>query len=275
MFSADRPRENAPSHVDGSHGLDKGGTEMQTLVMYNTTVGVIAGLVLLLVPRFWAVVTGAQAPLLLIARDTFSRTGWVAAFAALALVLYPLALISTVTHPLHSAKTWIDTVFSEPALILAAVLVAATWWLARHARADEGDPERIDVDRLRAALAPVTWIVFWLGIVLVVCAVAIIRFNAVGGAPEAEPITGRFGHLPVLENLFFGIGLYGLSAIGCLVFPRAVRGNHRAWLTLYWCWTLAGLGFAVFSALNFYTHTGMLINFASLEADPASPIFLW
>lgn len=247
---------------------------MNTLTMYNTTIGVIAGLTLLLVPRFWAVATGTAAPLLLMDRRSFSRTGWVAAFGALALVLYPLALISTVTHPLASEKTWIDTLFSEPTLILAAVLIAATWWLARHARA-RGDRDQVDVERLRAALTPITWIVFWLGIVLIACAAAIVRFNAVGGAPEAEPITGRFGQWPAIENLAFGIGLYGLAAIGCLVFPAAVRGRRAAWLTLYWCWTVSGLGFALFSALNFYTHTGLLINFDNLESNPGRSIFRW
>ncbi|MEV0732394.1 DUF981 family protein [Polymorphospora sp. NPDC050346] len=248
---------------------------MNTLIMYNTTIGLAAGLALLLVPRFWAVATGAKAPLLLMPRNALSRSGWVAAFGALALVLYPLALISAVVHPLHSEKSWIDTIFSEPSLILASVLVAATWWLARAGRPAAGEDDVVDTNRMRGAMVPVTWIIFWLGIVLVFCAAAIVRFEAVGGAPAEEPITGRFGHLPALENLFFGLGLYGLAALGCLAFPAAVRGRAVAWQIVYWSWTLAGLGFAIFSALNFYTHTGLLINFDNLQNDPGFEIYRW
>ncbi|MEV0005877.1 hypothetical protein AB0H28_26830 [Micromonospora sp. NPDC050980] len=245
---------------------------MDTLIMYNTTVGVMAGLALMLVPRFWAVASGTKAPLLFMDRTAFSRTGWVAAFAGLALVLYPLALAGTLLHPLHSEKSWIDTLFFEPSLILGAAVIAAGWWLARHVRHDD----QVDIQQLRAGLVPTTWIIFWIGVVLVFCAAAIVRFDAVGGAPEAEPITGRIGHLPAIENLGFGLGLYGLAALGCLVFGTALRGRSRlAWHILYWSWSISGAGFALFSALNFYTHTGLLINFHHLQTDPGFDIFRW
>ena len=55
--------------------------------------------------------------------------------------------------------------------------------------------------------------------------------------------------------------LYGPAALGCLLFPFAARpGSHRSWQVLYWAWTVAGIGFALFSAMNFYTHTGMVMN---------------
>ena len=78
--------------------------------------------------------------------------------------------------------------------------------------------------------------------------------------PKEEPITGLLHDYPAAENLFFGIVLYGLAAAGCLLFPAALAGRRAAWLGLYWTWTISGLAFTLFSALNFYTHTGMLIN---------------
>ena len=70
-----------------------------------------------------------------------------------------------------------------------------------------------------------------------------------------------------MENLFFGIVLYGLAALGCLAFPFAIRsGGRTAWLTMYWAWSVSGT-FALFSAMNFYTPTAMLIDFGSNGPD--------
>ncbi|OJF12995.1 hypothetical protein [Couchioplanes caeruleus] len=49
------------------------------LIMFNTTMGVTAGLALLLVPRFWAVVRGDHPPLLLVSHQR-ATGGWAATF---------------------------------------------------------------------------------------------------------------------------------------------------------------------------------------------------
>src|ERR1700754_1175985 len=170
--------------------------------MYNTTIGVFAGVPLLLVPRFFALIRGESPPLLLMSGPV-SRSGWAATFGILGIVLFPLTLIMSVTHPLTPAKPYIDTLFAEPTLILAAVLLASAWYLGRTR-----DDTTLDSERLRAALGPVSWVVFFLGIILLWCTAAIIRFNAVGGAPVAEPLSGLLNAYPFIENLFFAVLLY-------------------------------------------------------------------
>lgn len=233
------------------------------LIMFNTLMGVCAGVALLLVPRFWATVRGERPPLLLLGSQPVSTSGWAASFGILGVVLTSLGFVTTVWHPSAPAKDYIDTIFGEPTLLLGVILLAAAWYLGRRPEGEE-----LDAATLRAVLTPVSWVVFWLGVILVWCTLAIIRFNVVGSAPREEPITGLLHDWPMVENLFFALLLYAPAAIGCLLFPAAVRGRSRAaWLVLYWCWTIAGLGFALFSAMNFYTHTGMLINMGTEGTD--------
>jgi len=224
------------------------------LIMFNTLMGVTAGLALLLLPRAWAQLCGQRLPLQLTGRRPFEPAGWAATFAALGVVLSSLGFVMTVTHPLAAAAEHIDTLFGEPSLLLGVLLLAAAWYIGR------ANGRGLDEEQLRGALAPASWVIAALGVVLLFCAAAIIRFTAVGAAPREEPVTGLLNAYPAVENLFFAIVLYGLGALGCVLFPAAVAGSRAAWLGPYWMWTISGLAFAVFSALNFYTHTGMLIN---------------
>ena len=223
------------------------------LIMYNTLIGVASGLALLLVPRAFAQLAGARMPLQLTGSRPFDAAGWAATFGALGAVLTVLGYTMTVTHPLAAAAEHIDTLFGEPSLLLGVLLLAAAWYLARST------PDELSQERVRAALAPAGWVVAGLGVVLLCCAAAIARFTAVGAAPAAEPITGLLDNHPAVENTFFTV-LYGLAAAGCLLVPAALAGRRTAWLGLYWTWTISGAAFAAFSALNYYTHTGMIIN---------------
>ena len=55
---------------------------------------------------------------------------------------------------------------------------------------------------------------------MAVLAITFVRFQ-LGAAPPEEPISGRFGHLPILEALFLG-GLWGVVAVGALLFAIAL-----------------------------------------------------
>jgi hypothetical protein len=234
------------------------------MIMFNTLMGVAAGLALLLVPRYLAALRGERLPLQLV-REPGEPSGWAAAFGVLGVLLTSLGLVMTVTHPLAEAKPYIDTIFGEPSLMLGVLLLAAAWHLGRR------DPASLDDQRLRSLLAPVGWVVVGLGVVLAWCTAAIVRFDVVSSAPAAEPITGMLHDWPMVENLFFALVLYGPAALGCLLFSAAVRSERRAaFHVLYWCWTVSGLGFALFSAMNYYTHTGMLVN----VGDPG-PDYRW
>ncbi|UQU67371.1 DUF981 domain-containing protein [Couchioplanes caeruleus] len=223
------------------------------MIMYNTLIGVAAGAALILVPRYWAWLRNERMPLRLVRAPT-DHSGWAAAFGVLGILLTGLGFTMTVTHPLAEAKPYIDSLFGEPALLLGVLLLAAAWRIGRTKPA-------LDVDRLPEALGPVGVIVFILGLVMTWCTLAILRFDVISAAPEQEPITGLLHNYPAIENTFFAVVLYGPAALGCLLFPFAARpGSRRSWQVLYWAWTVAGIGFALFSAMNFYTHTGMVVN---------------
>ena len=224
------------------------------MIMYNTLIGVSAGTALILVPRYWAAVRGEHVALRFV-RDPVDASSWAAAFGVLGLLLTGLGFTMTVTHPLAEAKPYIDTVFGEPALMLGVLLLGAAWRIARRA-----EPP-IDRDRIDGMLAPIGVIVFALGLVLTWCTLAILRFDVISSAPAAEPISGLLHHHPAIENTFFALVLYGPAALGCVLFPFAAQPRRRRiWLTLYWAWTVSGIGFVAFSAMNFYTHTGLELN---------------
>ena len=236
------------------------------LIMYNTLMGVAAGLALLLVPRAWAGLHGRRMPLQGRHTSRASRAGWAATFGLLGLVLTGLGGAMTISHPLAAAKPFIDTLFGEPCLLLGLLLLAAAWLLGRR---DPDTTNGADTtnDDLYAAIGPASWVVFTLGLVLVACAAAIGRFNAVGAAPAEEPLSGLLHNHPAVENWFFAILLYGLAAVGCLVFPAALTKPGPAWKILYWSWTVSGALFVAFAVMNFYTHTGYLTNLVDPGPD--------
>jgi hypothetical protein len=111
------------------------------------------------------------------------------------------------------------------------------------------------------ALKPIGIFVGALGLGMAVLAISFVRFQ-LGAAPPQEPISGRFGHLPVLEALFLG-GLWGVIAVGSILFavslladrPQLLRWAVRAWY-------VGGVVLLLFGAMNFYTHIGMYVNIA-------------
>ena len=96
---------------------------------------------------------------------------------------------------------------------------------------------------------------------MAVLAISFVRFQ-LGAAPPEEPISGRFGHLPILEAFFLG-RLWGIVAAGALLFASALWTNRPH--LLRWAvraWVVGGVVFLLFGAMNFYTHIGMCYNLA-------------
>ncbi|GLZ00826.1 DUF981 family protein [Actinoplanes sp. NBRC 103695] len=222
------------------------------MIMYNTLIGVAASAALILVPRYWAWLRNERMPMPLV-RAPADHTGWAAAFGVLGILLTALGGAMTVTHPLAEARPYNDTIFGGPALLLGVLLLAAAWRISRTTPA-------FAPDRLPDALGPVGIIVFLLGLVMTWCTLAILRFYVISAAPAEATVTGLLRQHPAIENTFFAV-LYGAAALGCLLFPSAaLPGSHRSWQILYWAWTVAGIGFALFSAISVYTHAGMFVN---------------
>jgi hypothetical protein len=226
------------------------------MILYNTLMGVCAGLALILVP--------------ILARKLYRRQpiapeGWALTFGVVGIILTFLSAAMAVTWPL-TANPPINIIFSEPNLVFGVLLLAASFFLWRQreplallsgANKKAADAAELHLDRV---LVPVTWLIFALGLILASCSAAIFRFMLVGGAPAAEPITGLLSHMPWVENTFFGV-LYGLSALGALLAPLAFRmRGSLAWKLMGWSWVIAGVLFLLFSALNYYTHIGLLVN---------------
>ena len=150
--------------------------------------------------------------------------------------------------------------FGQPAAGFGALLLLAAVYLWRHRALFEGDVETANACGTRRAEA---------GRHLRRCSGArhggaghsFVRFQ-LGAAPPQEPISGRFGHLPILEALFLG-GLWGIVAVGALLFAIALWTDRLQLLRwAVWAWVVGGVVFLLFGAMNFYTHIGMYDNLA-------------
>lgn len=174
--------------------------------------------------------------------------------------------IMSVTWPLN-VNPPINILFGEPCMFLGLLLIAAAVFLGvrREAISKTGSTNKKESDEafdyLMKVLRPVSWVIFGLGLILLACTFAIVRFELVGAAPPFEPFTGLLHEHPVIENTFFAI-LYGLPAIGTLLFPWALRSEFGGTVTKVVIGTLMATGilFLLFSAMNYYTHIGMLVN---------------
>lgn len=226
------------------------------MILYNTLMGVSAGLALILLSRLMGK---------LYARQSIAPEGWALSFGVLGTILTVLGGLMSTTWPL-TANPPINILFGEPCFIFGLLLIAAAiflWSRQEKLRQLASDAKKTADDAhayIQKVLAPVSWVLLGLGLVLLACTAAVLRFNLVGAAPAAEPITGLLHNHPGVENTFFGI-IYGLPAIGSLLAPWAFRnlGGRPATLSR-WCFLIAGVAFLLFSAMNYYTHIGLMVN---------------
>lgn len=222
------------------------------MVVYNELVAVTAGAGLLGFAAFLAS---------LVKNKRIESEGWAAFFGATGLLLLVMGLHTTVTWPFGGdGFEYANIAFGQPAAGFGALLVFAAVYLWRHRTLFEGEIEAANTAAL-AALKPAGIFVGALGLGMAALAITFVRFQ-LGAAPPEEPISGRFGHLPILEALFLG-GLWGVVAAGALLFaialwtdrPQLLRWAVRAWV-------VGGVVFLLFGAMNFYTHIGMYDNIA-------------
>ncbi|MFI7679249.1 DUF981 family protein [Actinophytocola sp. NPDC049390] len=220
------------------------------MIVYNELVAVTAGAGLLGVAWFL---------MHLIRRTPINSEGWAAFFGVTGLLLLVLGLHTTVTWPFGGGGfEYANIAFGQPAAGFGALLLFAAVYLWRQRALFAGDPDEANATAL-AALKPVGIFVGALGLAMAVLAVTFVRFQ-LGAAPPEEPISGRFGHLPLLEALFLG-GLWGVVALGALLFAVALltdRPRLLRWAA--WAWIVGGVVFLLFGAMNFYTHIGMYYN---------------
>lgn len=223
------------------------------MIVYNELVAITAGAGLL---GFAAFLTQ------LIRGRHVDSEAWAGLFGATGLLLFVLGVHTTVTWP-YGGKgfEYANVAFGQPAAGFGALLLLAAVYLWRHralfAAADAEPAARSAL----AALKPAGIFVGALGLGMAVLALSFVRYQ-LGAAPAEEPISGRFGDMPILEALFLG-GLWGIIAVGALLFAVAL-GTDRPQL-LRWAvraWVIAGTVLLLFGAMNFYTHLGMYDNIA-------------
>jgi hypothetical protein len=222
------------------------------MVVYNELVAITAGAGLL---GFGWFLTH------LLRGTRIDSEGWAGFFGVTGLLLLVLGLHTTVTWPFGGdGFEYANIAFGQPAAGFGALLLFAAVYLWRHRTLFAGDADDVNAAAL-SALKPVSIFVGALGLGMAVLAVAFVRFQ-LGAAPPQEPISGRFGHLPILEALFLG-GLWGVIALGALLFATAMltaRPHLLRWAV--WAFAIGGAVLLLFGAMNFYTHIGMYVNIA-------------
>jgi hypothetical protein len=220
------------------------------MIVYNELVAITAGAGLLGTAAFLANLIGGK---------RIDSEAWAGLFGVTGLLLLVLGIHTTVTWPFGAEGfEYANIAFGQPAAAFGALLVFAAVYLWRHRGVFAGDPDTVRTAGL-AALKPVGIFVGALGLGMAALATTFVRFQ-LGAAPPQEPISGRFGHMPLLEALFLG-GLWGVVALGALLFavatwterPQLLRWAVRAWV-------VGGVVFVLFGAMNFYTHIGMYYN---------------
>jgi hypothetical protein len=227
------------------------------VVVYNELVAVTAGAGLIGFAVFLAD---------LIRHKHIDSEAWAGFFGVTGLLLLVMGLHTTMTWPFGGdGFEYANIAFGQPAAGFGALLLFAAVYLWRHRTLLSGTtPGEVDDANavLIAAFRPVAIFVGALGLGMAALAVTFVRFQ-LGAAPPEEPISGRVGHLPILEALFLG-GLWGIIAVGALIFAYALlAGRHGLLRWAMWAWIIGGTVLLLFGAMNFYTHIGMYDNIAN------------
>jgi uncharacterized membrane protein len=223
--------------------------------MYNTVMAVAAGAGLLLF--VWL-------GYLLYTRRPVLAEGWSVAFGALGLILTITGAHMSLTWPLSSIAPFDNIIFGEPSLAFGVIMIGAALVLwAQRARfavdPEAGAPDDSRVDYARRLAAPLSVFAAGMGLGLFGIAAAGWRYTLFA-APPQEPISGQFADHPLLEATFIS-GLYLLVGLGLVLLPVAIQWLRRpVVLTIGVAWTIAGIAFTLFGALNFFTHIGLIIH---------------
>lgn len=234
-----------------SPGLVIDWTQMPT---YNTIMSLAAGAALLTLLWFgWSLMRG---------RERFPAAAWALSLGVPGFVLVTTGLHMTLTWPFAKYFPFDNIIFGEPSLGFGVLLVAAALllWKRGDALLDAKDPAR-EVARM---IKPLSFFIVGLGLALVAICFAGIIFQLFAAPPE-EPISGAFADYPWVEAIFMS-GLFGIIGVGAVLFPLALKGFVTgSRLTAIQkivgvVWGLAGAGFLLFGALNFFTHIGLIVN---------------
>ena len=223
------------------------------MILYNTIVGLAAGVGLLLVAQLLKRFAEGK---------KVQPDGFALVFGITGFIQTVLGLTISVTWP-YTKVLHANIMLGEPALAFGVLLMAAAFflWRKRDTVMDLGQANEKSAKAaayLLAVLRPVSVWVFATGLMMASLVVAIIYYQ-LGHAPPQEPISGYFGDTWV-EPGFLAL-LWSLISIGALLTPMAVaKWNSKGMNIVRLCWTVAGGLLVLFSAMNYFTHIGLLMN---------------
>jgi uncharacterized membrane protein len=225
-------------------------TQMPT---YNTIMSVAAGAALIMLVYFAReIIKGGDV----------IPDAWAIGFAVPGSILTATGIHMTLTWPMAKYFPFDNIIFGETSLAFGVLLLAAAVYLWKRGGSilESGDAARY----LARLSQPVSVFIFGMGLGLFAIAAAGIVYQLFAAPPE-EPLTGAFAAYPWVEATFMS-AMFGVVGLGAVLFPFAVRsaagGTLSAGLNqiIGWAWTLTGLGFLLFGALNFFTHIGLIVN---------------
>ena len=212
------------------------------MILYNTIVGLAAGVGLLLVVKLLKQFSNGEKVHPEGFALTFGITGFIQTVLGLTIsVMWPY------TKVLHA-----NIMMGEPALAFGVLLVAASFFMWRKREVFDGlgggSEKSVQASAyLVAVLRPVSVWIFATGLMMASLVVAI------------EPISGYFGDSWV-EPIFLAF-LWGLISLGALLLPAAITNWNRQVINVVrLCWGAAGALLVFFSAMNYFTHIGLLMN---------------
>ncbi len=225
-------------------------TQMPT---YNTIMSVSAGAALMSIVRF--------ARTLLKEKGT-DAGAWAVTFAVPGAILTITGVHMSLTWPFAKYFPYDNIIFGETSFGFGVLLLAASFflWKRQTIIATETDP----VAYLSRAAQPAGIFIVGMGLSLIAIGFAGVVFQLFAAPPE-EPISGIAAPYPWLEASVIS-AMFASVGVGAVLFPAAVAGFSRAGATtppqkiIAWFWTLDGLGFLLFGALNFFTHIGLIIH---------------
>lgn len=225
--------------------------------MYNTLMSIAAGIGLLLLVMF-----GRD----ILSRRKFSAEGYSLAFGVLGVILFSMGLHMSLTWPIARIAPYDNFMFGEPSVAFGAMLLAASLYLWKRGATLEVSRSSRDVeigadeaDDLARLILPTSLFAAGMGLACFAIAAAGWRYT-LWAAPPQEPISGHFANHPLFEATFISL-LYVGVGVGAVLLPVLLLTRKRVIAFLIGlAWTLVGLGFTIFGALNYFTHTGLIIH---------------
>lgn len=199
-------------------------------------------------------------------KSLLSTDGWSITFGVLGLLLAATGLHMTLTWPLASGGFAFDNViFGETSLAFGVLMLGAAWYLWKRGADLKADPEPLKTAARTAR--PLSIFIAALGLALFAIAIAGVTYQLFA-APPQEPISGAFAAYPLIEATFMSL-LFALVGVGAVVFPFATNSVLRAPVTaksggavktVGAVWTITGIVFILFGAMNYFTHIGLIVN---------------